>query len=208
MSEFKKIHQQTMSGVYERNAQTWDEQRPRTLVEKDWLDKFVSRLPAGGAVLDVGCGAGEPIAQYFIERGFAVTGIDASLGMINFCKSRFPEHQWQVMDMRQLDLGRKVDGIIAWDSFFHLNPAEQRQMLHYFLDHLRSGGVLMMTVGHEAGEVLGVVAGEQVYHSSLSAEEYQRILRDGGLEQIEIVFQDASCGGRTVLLASAHQHDN
>ncbi|MEM9778261.1 MAG: methyltransferase domain-containing protein [Chloroflexota bacterium] len=205
MSDFEEIHQQTMSGVYERNAQTWDEQRPRTLVEKGWLAKFSSFLPAGGDVLDVGCGAGEPIAHYFVERGFSVTGIDASQSMIDFCQERFPAHHWCVMDMRQLELGRKVDGLIAWDSFFHLNPAEQRQTLRRFTHHLQPIGALMMTVGHEAGEVLGAVAGEQVYHSSLSAEEYRMILSDGGLNQVEMVFQDESCGGRTVLLASAHR---
>ena len=189
-----------MQGVYQRNAQTWDEQRSRTLLEKGWLDKFVSSLPAGGDILDVGCGSGEPIAKYLIDQGFNITGSDAAPAMIEICARRYPKHSWASADMRTLDLGCQVDGIVAWDSFFHLNPDEQRSTLQRFLDHLRPGGALMLTIGHESGEVLGAVAGEQVYHSSLDPEEYKSILNAAGYRHVEIVFQDKSCGDRTVLL--------
>lgn len=190
-----------MQGVYQRNAQTWDEQRTRTLLEKGWLDRFTSLLSAGGDILDVGCGSGEPIAKYLIDQGFNLTGIDAAPAMIEICARRYPTHHWASADMRRLELGRQVDGIVAWDSFFHLNPDEQRSTLQRFFDHLRPGGALMLTIGHESGEVLGAVAGEQVYHSSLDPEEYKSILTAAGLKQVEIVFQDPTCGQRTVLLA-------
>jgi len=105
------------------------------------------------------------------------------------------------MDMRELSLGERFAAIIAWDSFFHLSPDEQRQVLQRFLTHLDSRGALLLTVGHESGEVLGVVEGEDVYHSSLEPQEYEHILRSRGLGNIEMTLQDKSCGDRTVLLA-------
>ena len=59
----------------------------------------------------------------------------------------------------------------------------------------------MLTVGHEAGEVLGTVEGEQVYHSSLDPEEYRQILYSAGFTNIEIELQDEDCGFHTILLA-------
>lgn len=105
------------------------------------------------------------------------------------------------MDMREFELERQFDGIIGWDSFFHLNPDEQRTTLQRFFQHLRPGGALLLTVGHEAGEVLGVVAGEAVYHSSLSHQEYKQILSAAGFGHIEISPRDKSCD-RTVLMGS------
>jgi hypothetical protein len=37
--------------------------------------------------------------------------------------------------MRQLALGRPFDGIVAWDSFFHLGHDDQRRMFAIFADH-------------------------------------------------------------------------
>ena len=49
-------------GLYEENAAAWDRQRGRDLHERAWLERFAALLPAGGGVLDIGCGMGEPIA--------------------------------------------------------------------------------------------------------------------------------------------------
>jgi SAM-dependent methyltransferase len=114
--------------LYQRHAQAYDRLRGRSLFEKPWLDAFAALLPAGGAVLDIGCGMGEPIARDLIERGLAVMGIDSSPDLIAMARSRFPQQIWMVADMRTLSLGRTFDGLIAWDSFFHLTPEDQRRM--------------------------------------------------------------------------------
>ena len=38
-------------------------------------------------------------------------------------------------DMRRLALGRRFAGLIAWDSFFHLRPQDQRAMFPIFAAH-------------------------------------------------------------------------
>jgi len=200
MSSFKEIHERTVA-IYEKHAAGWDKHRSRLLREKSWLNKFIQSLPPGASLLDVGCGAGEPISRYLTEHDCSVTGIDSSQAMIEICKSRFSDEAWIVMDMRELELDKQFDGIVAWDSFFHLKPDEQRSTLQRFIRHLRPGGAMLLTVGHEAGEVLGTVEGEAVYHSSLSPEEYTHILTSAGCQNIEMVIKDENCD-RTVLLAS------
>ena len=92
-------------------------------------------MPAGGAILDIGCGIAEPIARYLIAAGFSLTGVDSSPAMIGLCKSRFPDHDWRVADMRTLALGRSFDGLISWDSFFFLTHDAQRAMFPIFRAH-------------------------------------------------------------------------
>lgn len=200
MSEFDEIHKRT-GAIYEKNAEAWDRHRSRSLLEKPWLDKFIQLLPPGGSVLDVGCGAGEPISSYLALQGMSVTGVDTSQSMIEICRRKLPDQRWHVMDMCELAVDKQFDGIIAWDSFFHLNQDEQRRSLQRFFVHLCSPGALLLTVGHKAGEVLGTVEGETVYHSSLSPQEYKYILGSAGFQNVEMVIKDESCD-RTVLLAS------
>jgi len=187
--------------VYQRQARRFDAERVKILIERKWLTRFEALLPKPANILDLGCGAGKPIAQHLIQNGHALTGIDYAASMIALVQSRFPDHHWQVMDMRNLDLPTQFDGIIGWHSFFHLTPDEQRSTLTLLADHLKPGGALLLTVGPKAGEVIGHVGGEEVYHSSLSSEEYRKILGELEMEVVDFIFEDPQCDLATVLLA-------
>ncbi len=167
-------------GLYEEHALAWDEARGTKLLEQEWLEPFVSALPRGASIFDIGCGSGEPIARHLIERGFALTGIDSSSSLIALCRQRFPDHEWLVGDMRELALGRRFDGILAWHSFFHLNFDDQRAMFPRFAAHAAPGAVLMFTSGPAHGEAIGEWQGEPLYHASLAPDEYRSLLAATG----------------------------
>ncbi|WP_420012867.1 class I SAM-dependent DNA methyltransferase [Tateyamaria sp.] len=103
--------------VYERQAAAYDAKRSRALFEARWLARFSACLPTGARVLDLGCGAGEPIARWFIAEGFRVTGVDFAEPMLAIARARWPDGDWRHADMKQLDLAETYDGIIAWDIF-------------------------------------------------------------------------------------------
>ena len=187
--------------VYESNAKEFDEQRSKQLFERTWLDKFTSLLEKNSHILDVGCGSGEPIAKYLIELGMRIVGVDYSKGMIELAKKRYPEHNWIVGDMCELNLSEKFDALISWNAFFHLTHEEQRKVIPLFAKSLRPNGLLMLTIGHDEGEVYGAVNGKSVYHSSLSIEEYQNILVKYNIEIIEFKLNDPTCQGHSILLA-------
>jgi len=190
-----------IAGLYEENAEAWDRQRGRDLHEKAWLDRFVARLPAGGSILDLGCGMGEPVTRYLIERGFAVTGVDSAPSLIAMCKARFPAHEWIAADMRMLDLRRRFDGLIAWHSLFHLTPNDQRPMFARFAAHVKHGGPLMFTSGPGEGEAIGAWQNEPLYHGSLAPEEYRVRLAENGFARIRHKARDPDCGSATIWLA-------
>lgn len=190
--------------VYERSAHVFDALRDKSLFERAWLDRFLSHLPDNPTILDLGCGAAEPIAAYLISRGAKLTGLDASATMIRMARSRFPAEDWRQIDMRGLELGMRFHGILGWDTFFHLTPDEQRDLLPRLAAHLRPKGVLMLTVGPEAGEVSGFVGSDPVYHASLDEAEYRSCLNAAGVRIIEFARRDVSSCGRTILLAEKH----
>jgi trans-aconitate methyltransferase len=82
-----------------------------------------------------------------VARGRRVTGVDSSTTLISLCRNRFPEQEWIVADMRSLSLGRRFNGVLAWDGFFHLTPDDQRGMFSVFAAHAAKGTVLMFNTG-------------------------------------------------------------
>jgi SAM-dependent methyltransferase len=185
--------------LYERHAHDFDADRSRDLnIERHWLDRLVGLLPQQATVLDVGCGSGEPVARHLIERGLNVTGIDSSPTLISLCRSRFPDRDWLVSDMRTLDLGKTFDGIIAWDSLFHLTHADQRSMFPVFRRHADAGSVLLFTSGPSHDERVGSYRDEPLYHASLAPTEYRSLLESNGFRVMEHFIHEPVAEGRTV----------
>lgn len=194
-------------GLYRRHAAAWDRLRsPGSLFERPWLDKFLALLAPGAAILDLGCGAGLPISGYLIGRAFPVMGVDSSEPLIDVWRRRFPGQQWAVADMRKLALGRRFDGILAWDSFFHLSPEDQRAMFPIFAEHARPGTVLMFTSGARHGEAIAEFEGEPLYHGSLDPVEYRARLDASGFVIVDHVAEDPACGEHTIWLAQQRSH--
>lgn len=187
--------------VYETQAAIFDSHRSRALFEARWLARFVACLPSGGRVLDLGCGAGEPIARWFIAEGFRVTGVDFAEAMLEIARDRWPQGDWRQGDMRHFDLGETFDGIIAWNSFFHLTPEEQRGCIARMATHLEPGASLLMTVGPEAGEASGTVGTRAVYHASLSPAQYATCLEQNGLRLTGYLAEDPETNKHSVLMA-------
>lgn len=188
-------------GLYHRHAHAWARERGNRLLETAWLERFRGLLPPAATVLDIGCGSGEPIARHLIEQGCGVTGVDSSPEMIALCAGHFPHRDWHVADMRTLSLGRTFNGILAWDSFFHLNPDDQRRMFRVFRSHAAPRAALMFTSGPSHGEAIGTYHGEPLYHASLDRAEYHALLGENGFEVVAHVVEDPNCGRHTIWLA-------
>ena len=132
-------------GLYQRHGQAWAQDRGNRLIETAWLDRFLTLLPTEASILDLGCGSGEPIGRYFVEQGCRITGVDSSPPLIELCQRSLPTEDWRIADMRTLSIERTFNGIVAWDSFFHLSPEDQRRMFPIFKKQAAPRAALMFT---------------------------------------------------------------
>ncbi|MET0307172.1 MAG: class I SAM-dependent methyltransferase [Sphingomonas sp.] len=186
---------------YERNAHAFDAARRGQFVEKPWLDRFLLGAPRNARLLDLGCGSGEPIDRYLIDRGHRLTGVDISATMIGLARTRFPKHHWLNGDMRTTPIDGGFDGALAWDSLFHLRGADQSAMIARIAACLLPGGMLLFNTGPAKGEVIGCQFDEPLYHASLDPAEYRALFAELGLIEIAFAPDDFATGGRSIWLA-------
>ena len=120
--------------------------------------------------------------------------------MLHLFQRAVPDARAYHLDMRGLALQEQFDGIIAWDSFFHLSADDQRPMFRTFADHADPGAALMFTSGAEAGTAIGSVADKPIFHESLSPEEYRSLLDEAGFNVMEFRPEDPDCANHTIWL--------
>ncbi|WP_395944358.1 methyltransferase domain-containing protein [Brevundimonas sp.] len=175
-------------GLYDDKAADWIRDRGEDLQvgtsdpdEAVWLDRLLDGLPAGATVLDVGCGSGWPIGVALLRRGFGVTGLDASPGLIDHARTTLPQGDWRLGDMRKTLPAGRFDAVLAWHSLFHLTPEAQARLLPELAGRVADGGRLMFTAGPAHGETLGEWRDEPLYHGSLDTDVYRRLLTEAGL---------------------------
>jgi SAM-dependent methyltransferase len=77
---------------FDEIATVYDESLPAHVVEHYQRKRiaFLTAVCPGGRALDVGCGTGA-LAERLAERGYAVTGVDPSEGMLEIMRRRSPQ---------------------------------------------------------------------------------------------------------------------
>lgn len=175
---------------YDNIARTYHEQRDR-FKSNELLTAFSSFLPPGGDVLDVGSGAGVPVARFLVDAGFKVTGIDVSSSMLELARVHVPEATFIKMDMRQLDFDAACfDGICVFYSLFHVPREEHLQILVAFSRVLRQDGVLIFCSGKSAWQGVGDFHGAQMFWSHPDREATRQLVIDAGFAVIMSEVQE------------------
>jgi len=152
--------------------------------ELDWL---IARLTDGARVLDIGCGAGIPIARTLARR-FHVTGIDISGEQIRRAQMNVPEGtfiQGDIMSVIFPPAG--FDAAVAFYTLFHLPREEQPELLKRIYTWLKPGGYLLATVTSfaEAPYTEDDFFGVTMYWSNYGLDDYKAILTEIGFKLLE-----------------------
>jgi SAM-dependent methyltransferase len=112
------------------------------------LDRFAAMLPAGGEVLDLGCGSGWA-ADRLNDAGFRACALDASPGLAEEARRRYGV-EVTLGHFEDLEGAEAYDGVWAAFSLLHDSREAMPRHLARLRRVLRPGGVLYL--GLEEGE--------------------------------------------------------
>ena len=167
---------------YNKIAEKWAEERDKSFPGKLVMD-FSSKIKPNGKILDIGCGTGYPIAKYFSDNGFSVTGIDISENMLQKAiEQNMKNAKFYLCDFFEYKPIEKQDWIIAFDSFFHFPKEKQNEIYKKVSDWINPGCYLLFTHGKENGEIEGNMFGEVFYYSALDTKEVHKLLLESGFK--------------------------
>lgn len=173
-----------------------------TEAEVDFIQD-VAFLKEGGKVLDVMCGYGRHALELG-RRGLQVTAIDNLQDYIDEIKAMTKEHNLAVQAVREDVLHAKLSevydtAICMGNSFAFFNKEEATLILKNISDHLKPGGILIISSWmiaeiairhfkekdwHHAGEYKCVLDYQYCFHPSRIESEQTIISPDGTIEVI------------------------
>ncbi len=157
-------------------------------------------LPQGTTILDIGCGGGEPVARYLIDRGFNIVGIDINPDLIALARTRFPQQDWHVGDMRTVTIEQCFAAALLWNSLHLLSRADQGLMAQRTASWLSPGGRLLFNVEPAAAQgAEGCHLGAR-FREGLDAADYSATLTRNGMVEIAHIENDRTCAGAGVWL--------
>ena len=111
---------------------------------------FLELIPAGGTILDAGCGPGRDVLA-FLKQGFRVTAFDASEKMVEIASTQTGVAALQ-MRFQELNYEQEFDGIWACASLLHVPFCELEDVLTRFRRALKTGGICFMSFKQGNGE--------------------------------------------------------
>jgi cyclopropane fatty-acyl-phospholipid synthase-like methyltransferase len=152
-------------------------------LEQRYLPALIDGLAPGDRVLDLGCGAGRPIAERLAAAGLRVVGVDSSIELLRLARRNVPAALLLLADMTEVELANgSFAAIVAWDSLFHVDRRRHREMYGKFARWLRPGGRVLFTSGGTGDEgFTSSMFGEEFFYSSFTPDQVATYLRAAGL---------------------------
>jgi cyclopropane fatty-acyl-phospholipid synthase-like methyltransferase len=145
-------------------------------------------------VLDLGCGAGVPLARDLIARGFKVTGVDASARQIERARCNVPQAHFIRADVTTIEfLAFAFDAVAAFYSITHIPRDRHAPFLKRLAQWLRPGGWFLASFGATAlDDWVGNWPGTTMFFSHYDRALTQELVSDAGLlvERAEVLQQD------------------
>src|SRR5919106_831361 len=91
-----------------------------------WVAQLRERVPAGGAVLDPGCGCGVPPARNPAAAGYAFTGVDFSAVQVERARRLVPGARFLHADAARVGFPpSSFDAVVSLYALIHMPLDEQ-----------------------------------------------------------------------------------
>jgi SAM-dependent methyltransferase len=179
---------------YDAMADRYLEWTSGSAVRNHWLDRLLDMLPPRSRILDLGCGAGVPVARRLSEAGHSVLGVDNSPAQIALARHHVPSAEFVVHDIAGLDLGEAgFDAVVAFYSITHVQRDLHAALLADIMRWLAPGGIFLASLGtRDCPGWTGTWLGSDMYFSHFDAPANLRLLRAAGFQVLheEIVGEE------------------
>lgn len=161
--------------------------------------RFLSRIPPGARILDVGCGSGRD-SRAFADLGYRTCAIDAVPAMCEAARE-FCGVEAECLSVLDLDRKDEFDGVWACASLLHLKMEELPEAFYRIRLALKIGGFFY--VSFKLGVFSGIRNGR--YFTDMNEEVLRSLAEEAGGLQIEEVFitSDARKGREAELWLNA-----
>lgn len=175
---------------YDHCASNYAEQRDTVAPQE--LRFITERLGPESTILEVGCGAGIPVAKH-LSVDYSVTGVDISSRMIGLAQTNVPTAHFVESDIMAAEFPTaNFDAIVSFYALFHLPRQEHEDLFHHFANWLKPGGLLLVSLARKddgPGYTEDDFHGVTMYWSNFGLEVYRDIVKRAGfrIEQEGIV---------------------
>jgi SAM-dependent methyltransferase len=169
---------------YDAAADSYLDRLGVSSVRQKWVERLIEGLPSGGGrVLDLGCGAGIPVARDLVLLGHAVVGVDGSTQQVLRARRNVPAATFIEADMCEITFEpASFDAVGAFYSIMHIPPIQQGPLIANIATWLKPCGMLVASFGTgTAGEWTGEWLGTTMYFGHNSETETLRYLVGSGL---------------------------
>lgn len=197
----------SIEAIYDDFARTYADHRDSFDISSV-LDDLRRRLPPSGDLVDLGCGAGEPVATSFLKGGWRVTGVDVSQGMLDLANRYAPGMVTIHADMRDVSFpSESVDAVTAVYSLFHVPRVDHPALFAHIRTWLRPGGLVLFTyatrdyTGHDQFQGTISFMGRDLFYSHTTPDELMTQLAEADLTVVEA--RNRLIGGETFLWVTA-----
>lgn len=199
-----------MGAFFDNRLDGYDEHQLTCIESAQEFYPFTAQcLPkeSGVHILDLGCGTGLELEQYFLLNSSAkITGIDLAPGMLGALKEKFPDKDMTLIlgSYFAEPFGKEIyDAAVSVESLHHFTQEEKIPLYAKLKDALKPGGYFILTdyfaVSEEEEhfyrqELLRLkeaqgIEDDEFYHydTPLTVEHEMEALRIAGFAEVEVL---------------------
>lgn len=199
-----------MDLFFENRLEGYDEHMRREVECGAGFYQFTaSQLPqeAGAEVLDLGCGTGIELEEYFqLNPEAHITGIDLSEAMLRALAGKFPDKSLKLVNGSYFEVPLeegKYDAAVSVESLHHFTREQKLPLYRKLLHALKPGGYFILTDYFAESEALEAeyfdnlaklkeeqnIMDNEFYHydTPLTVEHEAEVLREAGFANVSIL---------------------
>ncbi len=199
-----------MDDFFTARVEGYDEHMRSNIEGASAFYKYTAELlpeSDGAKVLDLGCGTGLELEEYFkVNPSAAVTGIDLTEAMLNALKNKYPDKDLTLICGSYFEepFGKNAyDAAVSVESLHHFKREKKLGLYRKLHEALKNDGYFVLTDYFAESEDLEVeyfhnleeikreegLAEDEFYHydTPLTVEHEAEVLKEAGFSKVEIM---------------------